>query len=76
MWTSDRRSPGSACPLYAAILLALAWAGGVAAQPPPAQRTAGTADERVAALRRVLSDYGGLTRYGSENTRAAAAARR
>ena len=39
------------------------------------RRTAGAgagrgrhADERVAALRRVLSDYGGLTRYGSENT--------
>ena len=51
--------------MYAAILLALAWAGGASAQPP--QRAA-DADERVAALRRVLSDYGGLTRYGSENT--------
>ena len=66
MWTSDRRSLGSACPLYAAILLALVWAGGASAQPP--QRAADVADERVAALRRVLSDYGGLTRYGSENT--------
>ena len=68
MGTSDRRSPGSACPLYAGLLLALAWAGGAAAQVAPTQGAGATSDERVAALRRVLADYGGLTRYGSENS--------
>ena len=68
MDTSDRRSPGSACLLYAGLLLALVWAGGVAAQVAPAQGAGATPDDRVAALRRVLADYGGLTRYGSENS--------
>ena len=54
--------------MYAGLLLALAWAGGVAAQVAPAQGAGATSDERVAALRRVLADYGGLTRYGSENS--------
>src|SRR5688500_4898836 len=65
---SDRRSLGSACPLYAALWLALVWAGGVAAQVAPAPRATDAPDERVAALRRMLSDYAGLTRYGSENS--------
>ena len=54
--------------MYAGLLLALVWAGGVAAQVAPAQGAGATPDERVAALRRVLADYGGLTRYGSENS--------
>jgi lysophospholipase L1-like esterase len=54
--------------LYTALLLALAWAGGVAAQVAPAPRAADSSDQRVAALRRMLSDYAGLTRYGSENS--------
>ena len=68
MWTSDRRSLGSACPLYAALMLALMWAGGAAAPLAQAPRAGDAADERIAALRRVLTDYGGLTRYGSENS--------
>jgi len=67
MCTSDRRSRRSACPLYAAMLLASAAMVGAGVRPAAAQTAAGTADERVAALRRMLSDYGGLTRYGSEN---------
>jgi acyl-CoA thioesterase-1 len=64
-----RRSPGSACPLYAGILLAFLLSGSAGAQTaPPAVGAAATADDRVAALRRLLSDYGGLTRYGSENS--------
>jgi acyl-CoA thioesterase I len=43
-------------------------AGGVAAQVAPAPRATDSPDERVAALRRMLSDYAGLTRYGSENS--------
>ena len=54
--------------MYAALVLALAWAGGVTAQVAPAPRASDSSDERVAALRRMLSDYGGLTRYGSENS--------
>ena len=57
----------SACPLYAAMLLASAAMVGAGVWPAAAQTAAGTADEHVAALRRMLSDYGGLTRYGSEN---------
>jgi len=57
----------SACPLYAAMLLASAAMVGAGVRPAAAQTAAGTADEHVAALRRMLSDYGGLTRYGSEN---------
>ena len=34
----------------------------------PAPRATDSPDERVAALRRMLSDYAGLTRYGSENS--------
>ena len=66
MCTSDRRSRRSACPLYIGILLTLIATVG-AARPATAQTAAGSADERVTALRRMLSDYGGLTRYGSEN---------
>ena len=54
--------------MYAAVLLALVWAGAAAAQVAPAPRPADASDERVAALRRMLSDYAGLTRYGSENS--------
>ena len=54
--------------MYAALWLALVWAGGVAAQVAPAPRATVSPDERVAALRRMLSDYAGLTRYGSENS--------
>jgi len=56
--------------LYAAILLALALAGSIAVQTVAAGQGAAAAatDERIAALRRLLSDYGGLTRYGSENS--------
>jgi len=59
----------SACPLYTAILLTLTLVAtiGVSARPAAAQTASGAADERVTALRRILSDYGGLTRYGSEN---------
>jgi lysophospholipase L1-like esterase len=67
MTKDDRRSRWSACPLYAGILLALLSAP-VVAQPAAAQSAVAAADERVAALRRLLSDYGGLTRYGSENS--------
>ena len=72
MWTSDRRSLGSACPLYAAILLASGrWSGcGLAGQPRRRRSAAPTAagSNGSRALRRVLTDYGGLTRYGSENS--------
>ena len=54
--------------MYLTILLAWIPVVGTGAQPPAAQRTAEATDERVTALRRMLSDYGGLTRYGSENT--------
>ena len=54
--------------MYAAILLALAWAGGAAAQPAPAQRAGGTLGRPDRGTAPALSDYGGLTRYGSENT--------
>ena len=66
MYTSDRRSRLSACPLYTGYCWSLLDRGrrrGAA----PAQSSGDSADERVAALRRLLSDYGGLTRYGSEN---------
>jgi acyl-CoA thioesterase I len=63
----DRRSLGSACPLYAGLLLALIATIGAGVRPTAAQ-TPADADERVAALRRMLSDYAGLTRYGSENS--------
>ena len=69
MSIDGRRSLGSACPLYAGILLAFVLSGSVRGQTaPPAASTAATPDDRVAALRRLLSDYGGLTRYGSENS--------
>jgi acyl-CoA thioesterase I len=65
----DRRYLRSACPLYAGLLLAWMLAGTAAAQTTGAARdSTPAADERVAALRRLLSDYGGLTRYGSENS--------
>jgi lysophospholipase L1-like esterase len=53
--------------LYIGILLTLIATIGVGAGTAAAQTAPGAADERVAALRRMLSDYGGLTRYGSEN---------
>jgi lysophospholipase L1-like esterase len=66
MYTSDRRSRLSACPLYIGILLVFfSIVAGV--RPASAQSSGNSADDRIAALRRLLSDYGGLTRYGSEN---------
>ena len=66
MSTTGRRSRGSACPLYTALLLTCALVGGDASTA--AAQGAPDADERVAALRRLLTDYGGLTRYGSDNS--------
>src|SRR4051812_29933715 len=50
------------------LLSVLALAASVAAQPPSESRSAAALEQELARYRHMLSDWAGLTRYGSENS--------
>jgi lysophospholipase L1-like esterase len=62
---TDRRSSGSACVLYctAAVMVAI-----VTSTPSAWAQSAAEADRQLAVYKQLLTDWAGLTRYGSENS--------
>ncbi len=67
---TDRRSSGSACVLYCRAGLVLAVLGWIVivALPPAAWAQSAAADRQLAVYKQLLTDWAGLTRYGSDNS--------
>jgi acyl-CoA thioesterase I len=71
----DRRSSGSACRLYSGrvgALIVMAWmmaaAGTADAQSTGAGTQADAVEQKLAVYKQLLTDWAGLTRYGSDNS--------
>ena len=76
-YVTDRRSSGSACGLYrvsGSWLAVTVWMAVVSGATLATAQSAGSAaqpdalEQKLALYRQLLTDWGGLTRYGSENT--------
>jgi acyl-CoA thioesterase I len=71
----DRRSSGSACRLYSGLvgaLIVMAWIMAAAAtadaQSTGAGSQADAVEQKLAVYKQLLTDWAGLTRYGSDNS--------
>jgi lysophospholipase L1-like esterase len=57
-----------ACALQLVVAVAAAGGAGSTRQPPSARPPAPSSEQQVAAYKRLLNDWAGLTRYGSEDS--------